>query len=56
MSDPVYCQLGTDLTADGSAASGYKNGFSFDIAQDFIQVDFDRLSAKQIFEFHVSQF
>ena len=56
MPDPVFCQLGTDLTADGSAASGYENGFSFDIAQDFIQVDFDRLSAQQIFDFHVSQF
>lgn len=42
MPDPVFCQLGTDLTTDGSAASGYKNGFSFDIAKDFIQVDFDR--------------
>ena len=56
MSDPVFCQLGTDLAADGSAASGYENGFSFDIAKDFVQIDFDRLSAQQIFDFHISQF
>lgn len=38
MPDPVFCQLGTDLAADGSAASGYENGFSFDIAKDFVQI------------------
>ena len=56
MTDLMFCQLGTDLTADGSAASGYQNRFSFDIAKDLIQIDFDGISAQQIFDLNVTQF
>ena len=56
MPDFMLCQLCTDLTSDGPATTGYQHGFSFDIAKDLIQIDFDRITSQKIFDLHISKF